>query len=191
LQFIARAENEKHPNARRCVHCSEIRQMHTSLFSTLEQAMLPNESLRFTISRQPKGLVLLLQPVLHKSDEVVPKEAEQTRAVLAMPLRLSGSAADLDAAFAANLQGYGQARNELHDNYVSLLDALREASKDAKAKTQQAGKSTVAKPKGSTASGAPLVSTSSPPTENAATSARTPQASETKRPELSQPLSLL
>lgn len=150
--------------------------MTPSLFVLLEQALLPGETVKFTIGRQPNGLLLLLQPLRAKSGDV-PKEAEQARAALALPLRLAGPAADLDAAFEAKLQGYAQARQRLGDAYETLVAALNEAAKAAQAtKTKTASrtaKSTVNKPTTST----PAIPTPAPSmVEAAAAPAETPAA---------------
>lgn len=118
--------------------------MTESLFTALEQVLLPHESLKFSIIRGQTGLVILLQPSLDKARDV-PKEAEQVRAVLGMPLRLAGSASELDAAFTARVRGYADARRGAHDSYKTLIDALNEASKEAKSKTPARGSTT--KPK--------------------------------------------
>lgn len=131
--------------------------MTPSLFVLLEQALLPGETVKFTIGRQADGLMLLLQPLRPKSADV-PKEAEAARAALALPLRLAGPAADLDAAFEAKLQGYAQARHVLSDAYETLVAALNEAAKVAqatKSKTvSRTAKSTVSKPATGTSSAA-------------------------------------
>ena len=145
--------------------------MNVPLISLLSQVIRPKESVRFTVSKQSDGrLLLVVQPLLHKKAEDVPKEAEQARAALAVPLRLVGVSADLDAHLAARLEGYCRARGELHDNFDALIEALKEASKEAKNRTTQARKSSVAKPK--SASSPPTPPAPSKPANAEATQAR-------------------
>jgi PRTRC genetic system protein E len=121
--------------------------MTDSIFTTLERVLLPHESLKFTILRQPAGLVLLMQPHLNDKAANVPKEAEQARAMLAVPLRLLGSAAQLDAAFAEQVGGYAAARADLRTGFDALLDAFKETTKETRAKATNA-KGSVTKPSG-------------------------------------------
>jgi hypothetical protein len=115
-----------------------------TLLMLLRAALLPNESLKFTILPHAQGLALLVQPLPRKPDHV-PKEAEQARAALGMPLRLAGSPAQLAADLTSKLQGYAEARRDVHDSYRTLIEALNEAGKEAKAKTIQAGKNASAR----------------------------------------------
>lgn len=142
--------------------------MTVPLISLLSQVIRPKESVRFTVSKQTDGrLLLVVQPRFRKHAEDVPKEAEQARAALAVPLRLVGVPADLDAHLVARLEGYCRARGELSDNFDALIESLKEASKETKNRTTQARKSTVAKPKSATTAPAP-----SKPANTEATQAR-------------------
>jgi PRTRC genetic system protein E len=144
--------------------------MNVPLISLLAQVIRPKESVRFTVSKQSDcRLLLVVQPLLRKMADDVPKEAEQTRAALSVPLRLVGTPADLDLHLVARLEGYCRARGELNDNFDALVEALKEASKEAKNRTTQARKSTVAKPKG-------VPSPSSPPAPSKPANADSTQA---------------
>lgn len=153
--------------------------MSQSLFSSLEKVLVAGESLRFTIQKRTDGLALLLQPIAAKAQDV-PKEVEHIRAVLALPLRLAGSACELEATFSERVHGYANARQDAHGSYAALLGALNEASKEAKAKAST--KSTAApKPTASTASAAPA----KPTAESA------PPAPAKAQDDFGQPMSLL
>lgn len=133
--------------------------MSETLLVPLEPVLLPGESLKFTIFRHPKGLVVLMQPSMGKPGKDLPKEVERARAALAMPCRFVGSALELDATFAAKIKGYAEPRREVYDNYEAQIEALREAAKETKAKTAQTIKSGVSKPKPT----APSAAAAAPP----------------------------
>ena len=153
--------------------------MSSSLFSSLEKILVPGESLRFTMQKRADGLALLLQPIVAKAQDV-PKEVEQIRAALSLPLRIAGSATELDATFNERVQGYADARQDAHGSYAALLGALREASKEAKAKAP-AKSAPAPKPSSSTASAAPAKPVDEAP----------PPAPAKSQEEFGQPLSLL
>ena len=177
--------------------------MSTALFSLLEKVLQPKEHLRFTISKQPDGrLVLLSQPLTGKkgAPEDIPKEAEQIRAALALPLRLVGDGVALDMAFEEHIRGYGEAREELNASYRTLLGVIKEATKDAKNKTATAGKSSVSKPTGAatTTTAAPVAASSTNQADTSVEEGRSDAApvsdkapAPSKDTSMQQPLSLL
>ncbi len=136
----------------------------TTLVSLLDSILRPGESLKMKLHRERNQLILVLEPVLTRKPEGLAPEAAQVRAHLATPLRLTGSAQALEGALIEHLTGYAQARQRLGGQYEELLDALREAGKDAQVKLTQVRKG-VAKP---TAPG----STTLPPSAAAITSPR-------------------
>lgn len=152
--------------------------MSQSLFSSLEKVLVAGESLRFTIQKRTDGLALLLQPIVAKAQDV-PKEVEHIRAVLALPLRLAGSACELEATFNERVQGYANARQDAHGSYAALLGALNEASKEAKAKAST--KSTTAPKPTANANAAPAKPTAEP----------APPALAKAQDDFGQPMSLL
>lgn len=114
--------------------------MSESFFEPLEQVMLPGDSFLLRILKGQTGLVLLVQPSLGKKPVDFPKEAEEIRAALEIPLRLAGSAAELDAVYSAKIRGWGAARRETYDTLETLIHTLNEASKQAQTKTAQTRK---------------------------------------------------
>jgi hypothetical protein len=115
-----------------------------TLLTLLKSALVSNESLTFTIMPHPEGMALLTEAALRKKVDV-PKETEGVRAALGLPLRRVGSPALLAAELTAKLQGFAEARHEAFDSYSALLNSINEASKEAKVKTTQAGKTPVGK----------------------------------------------
>ena len=87
------------------------------------------------ISRTAHGVRVTVTPLLADDAEKVPEEAQATRAALALPLVVTGATAEeVEAALGERFAGYAAARGELQHSYRSLLDTLREASKEASGK---------------------------------------------------------
>lgn len=110
-----------------------------ALFEQLAGVLTAGERLRFEIARNPDGgLTLLVQPLLTKPVENLEGDAASLRAALAMPLRITGSVAELDAQLPALLATYGERRRDV-ELKVTTLDALKEAGK-AGARLVEAGR---------------------------------------------------
>ena len=99
------------------------------LFEQLVGVLTAGERLRFEIARNPDGgLTLLVQPLLIRPVENLEGDAAPLRAALAMPLRITGSVAELDARLPAMLATYGERRRDV-ETKVTALEALKEAGK--------------------------------------------------------------
>lgn len=118
-----------------------------SLFQALVGCMAANETLRFDISTEGENVTLLVQPQLKplSSTDHAALSDEQTllRAALALPLKLSNSAAELDQTLLASLQAFAATRQEVHTTNATLA-AMKEAASQAK---QAAAKTKPAKAK--------------------------------------------
>jgi PRTRC genetic system protein E len=103
-----------------------------SLFTELAEILQGGEGLTFGIRRSGNDLVVLVQPGLKTpvTETDTPDDAAQLRAALAMPLRISGTPAMLDAELPAKLREYARARTSLAEQF-DALDVLREARKGA------------------------------------------------------------
>jgi hypothetical protein len=166
-----------------------------TLLTLLRAVIQPHESLTFTILPHAQGLALLVQPLPKKADNL-PKEAEQSRAALSLPLRIVGSPAQLAMELTARLTGFADARREVHDSYRTLIEALNEAGKEAKAKTlnasKNAGPKKPAAPPAPSATSAPSApSGSAKATEATAAPAPSASAAQPVNTGVMQPASLL
>lgn len=145
-----------------------------TIFSTLQQALLPNEALSFKIEAKNDHLIVLLQPILREASDSIPEEAEQARANLCRPLRMSLPAAELDAQFPEIIERFTQSRRGVRVGYESMLNAFAQeqkaaadqASKAASERAQRKSKTAPAKPAGK-----------SPATTNNASTTDTPAPS--------------
>ena len=100
-----------------------------ALFEQLAGVLTAGERLRFEIARNPDGgLTLLVQPLLTKPVENLEGDTAPLRAALAMPLRITGTVAELDAQLPALLATYGERRRDV-EMKVTALEALKEAGK--------------------------------------------------------------
>jgi PRTRC genetic system protein E len=100
-----------------------------ALLEQLTGVLTAGERLRFEVARHPDGgLTLLVQPFLTKPVENLEGDAAALRAALAMPLRITGTVAELDARLPALLATYGERRRDV-EMKVTALDALKEAGK--------------------------------------------------------------
>lgn len=100
------------------------------LIHALADVLAPGERLRFEIERTADGLVLLVQPYLATAaqDPDAATDAARLRAALAMPLRVQGGIAELDAGFPELLATYASQRQDV-GRTLGVLEALKEAGK--------------------------------------------------------------
>ncbi len=111
-----------------------------SLFQSLAACLGENERLRFELSRDHGQLAVLLQPVLNPAPVSLSDEQQQIRAGLAYPLRITGSAADLDRNLLHQLAQYGKKRQVLSttaDELAVLEESLRQAQQAVHKKRQK------------------------------------------------------
>jgi len=100
-----------------------------ALFEHLAGVLTAGERLRFEIARNPDGgLTVLVQPLLITPVEHLEGDTASLRAALAMPLRITGSVADLDTQLPALLVTYGERRQDVAMK-VTALETLKEAGK--------------------------------------------------------------
>ncbi|WP_295390957.1 PRTRC system protein E [uncultured Thiodictyon sp.] len=100
-----------------------------ALFEQLAGVLTAGERLRFEIARNPDGgLTLLVLPLLTKPVENLDGDTAPLRAALAMPLRITGSVAELDARLPGMLATYGERRRDV-EMKVTALEALKDAGK--------------------------------------------------------------
>ncbi|WP_020504313.1 PRTRC system protein E [Lamprocystis purpurea] len=121
------------------------------LIEQLAGVLGDGERLRFELARNGDGgLTVMVQPLLAKPLNDLAGDTAALRAALAMPLRITGTTADLDARLPALLVTYGERRHDVGGK-VAALDALREAGKagarladqvekDARGKAPSAGR---------------------------------------------------
>lgn len=136
--------------------------MNGNLFTQLHGVMLPNESIHFTLYHHPDGTLLLLQPALTMSDDDLPNEIKQARAALAIPMRVIGSPAELDAHFAEKLAGWAEPRKELYDSLEVQRESVREAVKEVSVQSGQHRASAAKAKPGSVSPATPAPAPSSP-----------------------------
>ncbi|WP_020503580.1 PRTRC system protein E [Lamprocystis purpurea] len=100
-----------------------------ALFEHLAGVLTAGERLRFEIARNPDGgLTVLVQPLMITPVEHLAGDTASLRAALAMPLRITGSVAELDARLPAMLVTYGERRQDVAMK-VTALETLKEAGK--------------------------------------------------------------
>jgi PRTRC genetic system protein E len=100
-----------------------------SLFAQLSAVLGPDERLRFDLARGKDGqLTVLVQPYLAQPVENLEGDAARLRAALAMSLRISGTADELDADLPALLGEFADRRRTV-GGQVAALEALKEAGK--------------------------------------------------------------
>lgn len=108
------------------------------MIEQIADALGEDESVRFEISRNSTGIVVALIPTL--KDKTVPKEANDIRAALTMPLIERGAnGKDVEAHFREHFEKYTEARQELKDTFEQLLGTLKDANKKGKDATEKAG----------------------------------------------------
>ncbi|MEW5833366.1 MAG: PRTRC system protein E [Campylobacterota bacterium] len=113
----------------------------TNLFQTIAKAMRSGDKVRFEIERNGDAMSIMFQPILRDQEDAVPDEAKPIRAALALPFLIRGVTPEVaDAELASRLQGYADKRGHVVDAYDELIEKLNEATKQAKAATEKAGK---------------------------------------------------
>jgi len=100
-------------------------------FQSLAACLGEDERLRLELHRTGATLAVLVQPVLKAAPSGLDAERQRLRAALAYPLRLTGTAAQLDRELVAALVAYGAKRQEVRAAGFDL-DALDEALRHAR-----------------------------------------------------------
>jgi hypothetical protein len=103
------------------------------MLQAVVKSMLPNERVRFEISQEAKGgLVVVLTPILAGDPDDVPDELKSLRAALCAPLIMRGASIDeISGEFMARVDEYAAGRKAGHSAMDELLLTLSEASKQA------------------------------------------------------------
>jgi len=144
----------------RCEVCGTLTETEeTAMLNEIVKVLSDGDRIQIEVGRTAKGVRLTVTPLLADDAEKVPEEAQGTRAALALPLVVTGATAEeVESALAERYAGYAAARGELQHSYRSLLDTLREASKEASGKALAKGagqaKASGAKPPAASAPGA-------------------------------------
>ncbi|NCA71175.1 MAG: PRTRC system protein E [Sphingobacteriia bacterium] len=99
-----------------------------SLIAQLSAALLPGERVRFDLARDGENFTLMVQPTLARAVDDIDSPSAGLRAALAMPLRVAGTAAELDAELPALLSAYGARRSDVAGKSAAL-ESLKEAAK--------------------------------------------------------------
>jgi PRTRC genetic system protein E len=110
-------------------------------FQSLAACLGEGERLRLELHREGEALAVLVQPVLKAAPPGLDTERQRMRAALAYPLRLTGTAAQLDRELVAALVAYGAKRQEVRaaaSDLDALDEALRHARQATHARRQQA-----------------------------------------------------
>ncbi len=110
-------------------------------FQSLAACLGEGERLRLELHREGEALAVLVQPVLNAAPPGLDAERQRLRAALAYPLRLTGTAAQLDRDLVAALVAYGAKRQEVRaaaGDLAALDEALRHARQAADAQRQPA-----------------------------------------------------
>ena len=105
-------------------------------FQSLAACLGENERLRLELHREGEALAVLVQPVLNAAPSGLDAERQRLRAALAYPLRLTGTAEQLDRDLVAALVAYGAKRQEVRAaacDLAALDEALRHARQAAHA----------------------------------------------------------
>jgi PRTRC genetic system protein E len=110
-----------------------------SMIAQLAAALLPGERLRFDLARDGEHLTLMIQPTLPRAVDDTDSSIACLRAALAMPLRIVGTPAELDAELPALLAAYGARRADVAGKSAAL-DSLKEAAKTGARLVDAAGK---------------------------------------------------
>ena len=82
-------------------------------FQSLAACLGEGERLRLELHREGEALAVLVQPVLNAAPPSLDAERQRLRVALAYPLRLTGTAAQLDRDLVAALVAYGAKRQEV------------------------------------------------------------------------------
>lgn len=108
-------------------------------FQSLAACLGEGERLRLELHREGEALAVLVQPVLNAAPPDLDAERQRLRAALAYPLRLTGTAAQLDRDLVAALVAYGAKRQEVRAaacDLAALDEALRHARQAAHVQRQ-------------------------------------------------------
>ena len=100
-------------------------------FQSLAACLGEDERLRLELHHTGATLAVLVQPVLKAAPSGLDTERQRLRAALAYPLRLTGTAEQLDRDLVAALVAYGAKRQEVRAAGFDL-DALDEALRHAR-----------------------------------------------------------
>jgi PRTRC genetic system protein E len=131
------------------------------LIEQLTGVLSDGERLRFELARNGDGgVTVMVLPLLTKPLDDLEGDTAALRAALAMPLRITGTTADLDARLPALLVTYGERRHDVTAK-VAALDALKEAGKAGARLADQAGTGARRKDMGA---GAPVAALATVPT---------------------------
>lgn len=101
-------------------------------FQSLAACLGEGERLRLELHREGEALAVRVQPVLNAAPPGLDAERQRLRAALAYPLRLTGTAAQLDRDLVAALVAYGAKRQEVRAaacDLAALDEALRHAQR--------------------------------------------------------------
>lgn len=103
------------------------------MLQAVVKSMLPNERVRFEISQEAKGgLVVVLTPILSGDPESVPDELKSLRAALCAPLIMRGDSIEkISGEFLTRVGEYTAGRKAGHSAMDGLLLSLSEAAKQA------------------------------------------------------------
>ena len=143
----------------------------SDLIPRLASAMRPGEGLLFSVNALAGDRIeLLLQPKLPEAPDL-PDDAAKIRAALALPLRLTGTPAEVGDLFLARLDQFQAARADAADAFGDLMQSLKQATGEAR---QQAA----AAPSPETTDDTP----SAPSGDTPAAAAEAPPAASTTNP---------
>ncbi len=115
------------------------------LFTRLASAMRPGEGLLFSLNALTGDRIeVLVQPKLPEATDL-PDDAARIRAALAMPLRLTGTPAEVSDLFADHLQAFQTARADAADALGDLLQTLKQVTGEARKQAATAPAPTTSK----------------------------------------------
>lgn len=110
------------------------------LFQTLAPALATAERVTFTIEKKGNQIIAIVEPHLRAAPENMPENVAQVRAALAFPLRMTGSAQQLDEDFLPMLGQFNETRDVVAENLRSLESLKEAANKSSKAVNKARGK---------------------------------------------------
>ena len=110
----------------------------SDLIPRLASAMRPGEGLLFSVNALAGDRIeLLLQPKLPETPDL-PDDAAKIRAALALPLRVTGTPAEVGDSFLARLDQFQAARAEAADAFGDLMQSLKQTTGEARQKAAAA-----------------------------------------------------
>lgn len=111
-----------------------------SLFANIAPALNKGGKMTISVEALDGGkLAVLISPILGAAPESMTPEIEQLRAALSIPLRVTGTAEELDAELMGKLSRYHVSRGDLGSEMDALMK-FQEAAKSAKKASQKATK---------------------------------------------------